>query len=133
LPRLSTQKWALIATALAGLAGGGGVILSAAAAHGSANPMLQTAAYFLMLHAVATIAVCSLALAAPQRGAWFLGAAAVFLLGGALFAGDLSARALAGARLFPMAAPIGGTLLILGWAFVVIAALLALAAKRTEP
>lgn len=127
-----TQKWAFIATALAGGSGGGGVILSAVAAHGSADPMLQTAASFLMLHAVAAMAVCGLALAAPQRGAWLLGAAALFLLGGWLFSGDLSVRALVGVRLFPMAAPIGGTLMILGWAWIIVAALMALAAP-VEP
>jgi uncharacterized membrane protein YgdD (TMEM256/DUF423 family) len=32
-----------------------------------------------------------------------------------LFSGDIAARVLMGGRLFPMAAPIGGSLLILGW------------------
>jgi uncharacterized membrane protein YgdD (TMEM256/DUF423 family) len=41
-----------------------------------------------------------------------------------LFGGDLSARALAGTRLFPMAALLGGTLLIFGWALVTLAALI---------
>jgi uncharacterized membrane protein YgdD (TMEM256/DUF423 family) len=71
-----------------------------------------------------TLSVCGLALAVPQRGMWFLGAAGLFLAGSVLFGGDLSVRALAGARLFPMAAPIGGTLLIFGWALVTLAALI---------
>lgn len=123
------QKWAFAIIALAGLAGGAGVILSAIAAHGAADPRLETAAHFLMLHAVAAIATCAIALAAARRERWLLAAAAVFLLGSLLFAGDLSLRALAGAKLFPMAAPIGGTLLILGWALVSIAALMALPRK----
>ena len=38
------------------------------------------------------------------------------LVGLTLFAGDLLARHYLGARLFPMAAPIGGVLMIAGWA-----------------
>ncbi len=44
--------------------------------------------------------------------------------------GDLSARALAGTRLFPMAAPLGGTLLIFGWALVTLAALIGMGQSR---
>ena len=124
------RKWACAATAAAGLTGACGIILAAAAAHGVPDPMLQTAANFLILHAAATLSVCALALAHPQRGIWFLGAAGLFLSGSLLFGGDLSARALAGTRLFPMAAPVGGTLLILGWAFVTLAALIVMRQSR---
>lgn len=116
------RKWVSAAVMLAGLTGASGIILAAAAAHAVPDSRLQTASDFLLLHAAAVLALCGLALAVPHRGIWFLGAAGLLLSGGLLFAGDLSARALAGARLFPMAAPLGGTLLILGWAFVVWAA-----------
>lgn len=109
---------------MAGLTGASGIILAAAAAHGVSDPRLQTAANFLLLHAAATLAVCGLALTAAQRGIWFLGAAGLFLSGSLLFSGDLSARALAGTRLFPMAAPLGGMLLIFGWVWVTLAALI---------
>jgi uncharacterized membrane protein YgdD (TMEM256/DUF423 family) len=130
-PRLSQMPgtlrgWACGAAALAGLAGASGVILAATAAHGVADPRLETASNFFLLHAAATLAVCGLALAVPRRGVWFLGAAGLFICGSFLFGGDLSARALAGTRLFPMAAPIGGTLLILAWVLVMLAALAAL-------
>ena len=118
------RKWACAAAAVAGLTGAGGIILAAAAAHGVPDPRIQTAANFLLLHAAATLAVCGLALAVPRRGIWFLGAAGLLLSGSLLFGGDLSARALAGTRLFPMAAPLGGTLLIFGWAWVTLAALM---------
>ena len=118
------RKWACAAAAVAGLTGAGGIILAAAAAHGVPDPRLQTAANLLLLHAAATLAVCGLALAVPRRGIWFLGAAGLLLSGSLLFGGDLSARALAGTRLFPMAAPLGGTLLIFGWAWVTLAALM---------
>lgn len=107
-----TQNLAMVAAALAGIAGACGVGLAAAGAHVSASPLLTTAADFLLIHAVAALALAGLALASPRRGGWFLCAAALLLLGGFLFCGDLSFRALVGARLFPMAAPIGGSLLI---------------------
>jgi uncharacterized membrane protein YgdD (TMEM256/DUF423 family) len=124
------RKWACAAAAAAGLTGAGGIILATAAAHGMPDPRLQTAAIFLMLHAAATLAVCGLALAMSQRGIWFLGAGGLFLSGSLLFGGDLSARALAGTRLFPMAAPLGGTLLIFGWASVTLAALIVMRRSR---
>ncbi|MBE0692150.1 MAG: DUF423 domain-containing protein, partial [Aquamicrobium sp.] len=40
------------------------------------------------------------------------------------FAGDLVLRDVAGQRLFPMAAPTGGTLTIAGWLAVAVSALL---------
>jgi hypothetical protein len=43
--------------------GAGGVILSAVGAHLAASPLLTTAATFLMIHAVAVVALAGLALA----------------------------------------------------------------------
>jgi uncharacterized membrane protein YgdD (TMEM256/DUF423 family) len=118
----TARKWACAAAALAGLNGAGGIILAATAAHGVPDPRLQTAAIFLLIHASAALAVCGLSLATPRGGVWFLGGAGLFLLGSPLFGGDLSMRALYGTRMFPMAAPFGGTLLILGWLSVTLAA-----------
>ena len=125
-----TQKLACIAAALAGLAGACGVGLAAAGAHVSASPLLATAANFLLIHAVAALAAAALALAAPRRGGWFLCAAGLFLLGGSLFSGDLSMLAFANVRLFPMAAPVGGSTLILGWIVAAAAAVAALWPNR---
>ncbi|TIT62257.1 MAG: DUF423 domain-containing protein, partial [Mesorhizobium sp.] len=47
----------------------------------------------------------------------------VLLVGLVLFAGDLLARDFLGSRLFPTSAPIGGTLLIVGWLAIAISAL----------
>jgi len=120
------RKWACAAAALAGLTGASGIILAAVAAHAVPDQRLETAANFLLLHAASTLAVCGLSFAMPQRGVWFLAAAGLFLCGSLLFGGDLTVRVLAGTRLFPMAAPLGGTLLIFGWVFVILAALIAL-------
>jgi uncharacterized membrane protein YgdD (TMEM256/DUF423 family) len=45
-------------------------------------------------------------------------AGAVLVVGLALFAGDLATRAYTGNALFPLAAPLGGLSLILGWLLV---------------
>jgi uncharacterized membrane protein YgdD (TMEM256/DUF423 family) len=111
---------------LAGLMGASGVALAAAGAHGAKAGMgLDSAAYLLLIHACAVIAVT----VATRNGLTMrpaaLAATAGFVIGAALFAGDLSLRAFAGHRLFPMAAPAGGTIMILAWLVVAIAALLA--------
>jgi uncharacterized membrane protein YgdD (TMEM256/DUF423 family) len=46
-----------------------------------------------------------------------------WVVGAALFAGDVSARAFLGHRLFPMAAPSGGMILIAAWLGFAVAAL----------
>lgn len=123
------NKWVLTVTALAGLAGGTGVVLAGVAAHGASDPMLETGARLLLVHAVAALGVAALANSLPRRRGFFLGAAFLLLGGGFLFCADLAARALGGSRLFPMAAPIGGTLLILGWAWLSLASLVAMTGK----
>lgn len=111
---------------LAGLMGAAGVVLAAAGAHGAKAGMgLDSAAYLLLIHTCAVIAVA----VATRNGLTMrplgIAASAGFVIGAALFAGDLSLRAFAGHRLFPMAAPTGGTIMILAWLAVAIAALLA--------
>lgn len=109
---------------LAALSGGGGVGLSAAAAHAAGGANLETAARFMLVHAAAVIgvlALCGAGLAHPTLGrvaGWTL------LLGVALFAGDLSMRALRGAALFPMAAPLGGIGLMIGWGLLAVSGLI---------
>lgn len=107
---------------LASVAGLAGVALSARAAHGPGGPLLDTAARFLLIHAAVLLAVAALSggALAPRLGT---AAALVLALGLALFCGDLIRRALAESALFPYAAPAGGTLLMLGWALVGVAAL----------
>jgi len=114
---------------LAGAMGAGGVILAAVSAHLPQGAGLESAAYMLLFHAAAILGVAAILrqglLWRPLAGL----ALAAWILGGALFSGDLTLRALAGHRLFPMAAPSGGTLLIAGWVLVGIAAIAARRAK----
>lgn len=92
-----------------GLCGAAGVGLSAAAAH-AGGASTGTAASFLLGHAPLLLAVGLMGWNAILR----IGALVV-LAGLALFAGDLLMRDFVGTRLFPMAAPSGGTLMIIGW------------------
>ena len=116
--------------ALAGLMGAAGVALGAVAAHRVQDPGLASASQMLMLHAAAVVGVASHLRSVHQRpmpfyNVWVLGAA-LLLAGAGLFGGDIALRTLAGARLFPMAAPLGGTTMIAGWLVVTLAAVLGL-------
>ena len=97
-----------------GLSGAAGVALAAAGAHGAALSALTPAAQFLMMHAAAAVAIAAVAIRAAHP-AGFLAAAVILLVGVTLFSGDIAVRTLWGHRLFPMAAPIGGSTMIVGW------------------
>ena len=104
--------------ALSALMGAAGVALAAAATHNGGGEIGQTAAYFLILHAGALLGLTACARAngadAPFARALLL-AGACLGLGTIIFSGELAVLAFTGARLIPMAAPIGGSLMILGW------------------
>jgi uncharacterized membrane protein YgdD (TMEM256/DUF423 family) len=120
---ITIRQWAGGLVACAALAGAAGVMEAAGAAHGNPDPLLQTSANFLLLTAASTIGIAAFACAAQHRGAWFLIAGSVLLGGALLFCGDLTARIFLGYRLFPFAAPAGGTLMIVGWVAAALAAL----------
>jgi uncharacterized membrane protein YgdD (TMEM256/DUF423 family) len=107
---------------LAGIMGADGVILAAAAAHQGDATRLMPASSMLLFHATAILAVAALA----ERGIIHLkiGLAAGFgfVIAAALFSGDLTMRQYAGHSLFQMAAPTGGTLLIVSWLLLAVAA-----------
>jgi uncharacterized membrane protein YgdD (TMEM256/DUF423 family) len=116
-----------ILIALAALMGAGGVILAAAAAHAAPGTGLDSAAYMLLFHAVAVLGGAALL---QQGQLWRLPALialAGWVLGGVLFSADVALRAFAGHRLFPMAAPTGGTILILAWLVLAVAGIGAVA------
>lgn len=103
--------------AAAGLAGAAGVALSAAEAH-LGGAFTGTAARMLLVHAPALLAIGLAGGNVMLR----LGGAAM-ALGLVLFCGDLLARDFLGDRLFPFAAPAGGSLLILSWLIVAASAI----------
>jgi uncharacterized membrane protein YgdD (TMEM256/DUF423 family) len=98
---------------LGGIFGAAGIAAYAAAAHGDAGHM-STIAPILFIHAPAFLALSPLA--KLNRAALFGGVALV--LGLLFFIGDLILLEFAGQRLFPFAAPLGGSLLIVGWIIV---------------
>lgn len=100
---------------LAGLMGAAGVVLAAASAHAAQGAGLDSAGHMLLFHAAAVLGGAAVL---HQGLVWRpLGIVAVvgLILGAALFSGDLALRAFAGQRLFPMAAPTGGVVLIASW------------------
>ena len=83
--------------------------LGAVAAHRVDSPALVTASTILMIHAVAVLVLAMLPSGAFNRAGMLMLAAV------ALFAGDIALHTLAGSHIFPYAAPIGGSSLILSW------------------
>jgi uncharacterized membrane protein YgdD (TMEM256/DUF423 family) len=117
----------MVLIALAGVMGAAGVILLAAGAHAAPGAGLDSAGQVLLFHAAAVVALAS----ALHQGLLFrplaLAGTIGFVAGAILFSGDIALRALAGHRLFPMAAPSGGIILIASWLAIAAAAVTALA------
>lgn len=105
---------------LAGLVGACGVAFSAMAAHGGDTHLLGAAAAACMAQAPALLALYI----GWEKIRTALVAAALIGLGCLLFAGDLLFRTRFGDGFFPMSAPTGGTMMILGWIAVAAGALL---------
>jgi uncharacterized membrane protein YgdD (TMEM256/DUF423 family) len=99
----------------AGLMGAAGVALAAAAAHGTDASRLAAASEMLLFHATAVLATAALLAGGILRRTIGFAAAFGFVIAAGLFAGDLTLRQYAGHALFPYAAPLGGTLLIVSW------------------
>jgi uncharacterized membrane protein YgdD (TMEM256/DUF423 family) len=108
---------------LAAVMGADGVILAAAAAHQPDATRLASASSMLLFHATAVLATVALIERSILHLKIGVAAAFGFVVAAALFAGDLTLRQYAGHSLFPMAAPTGGTLLILSWLMLAVAAL----------
>ena len=81
-------------------------------AHGQAGNW-ETAARYALVHALATVAVGTLAAVRPAPA--LAAAGWCFLVGTAIFSGCLFALALSGIKILGAVVPIGGVLLIAGW------------------
>lgn len=107
---------------LAAIMGADGVILGAISAHQADAARLTAAASMLLFHASAILGTVALA----QRGVIHarngIAAACGFVIAAVLFASDITLRQYAGHSLFPLAAPTGGTLLIVSWLALAVAA-----------
>jgi uncharacterized membrane protein YgdD (TMEM256/DUF423 family) len=107
---------------LAGIMGADGVILAALSAHEADAARLGAASSMLLFHAAAVLGAVALAARGLVHGKIGIAAAFGFVAAAALFAGDLTLRQFAGHSLFPFAAPTGGTLLIVSWLALALAA-----------
>jgi uncharacterized membrane protein YgdD (TMEM256/DUF423 family) len=106
--------WRIALVGGAGLLGAAGVVLAAMAAHLRGGQILATASDFLMIHASLVVGLAALSGQVARPRSWLF-VATMVLVGVIFFSGDLTLSALVEKRLFPMAAPTGGTLLIASW------------------
>lgn len=108
---------------LAAVFGAAGIALAAAGAHAAPSSGLESAANILLFHALAILGGTALLLEGMLSRQLALVALAGWALGTILFSGDVALRVFLGHRLFPMAAPTGGLILILAWLVLAAAAL----------
>lgn len=99
-----------------GIVGAGGVALSALAAHAGGHDT-GIAASFLVMHAPALLAIGLF-----PRNRVLTAGGALLLLGLVLFCGDLVMHDHGGYRPFRMAAPVGGSTMILAWLVIALSA-----------
>jgi uncharacterized membrane protein YgdD (TMEM256/DUF423 family) len=113
----------------AGLLGLSAVAGGAFAAHGVSDPharmLLQTGGQYGLAHALAALAALGVQRVGGRAGAGV--ASWCFLAGGSIFSGSLYALALSGLAWLGAVTPIGGLLMLAGWA------LLAWAGLRLRP
>jgi uncharacterized membrane protein YgdD (TMEM256/DUF423 family) len=105
---------------VSGLMGAAGVALAAASSHGGDTVFLGSASTMCLAHAPVLLALY----VGHRSFRTATVAAAILGLGTIVFAGDLVSRHYLGDRLFPMAAPLGGTMMMLGWLVVAAGAFL---------
>ena len=77
----------------------------------------------LMIHASAVLALVAAGMRTQNSRRW-LACAGLMMFAALLFSGAVSYHALTGNHIFPMAAPIGGSLLIASWLAVAIVTVL---------
>ncbi len=112
----TTRIWLL----LAGINGLMAVAAGAFGAHGVSDPQvkdwLRTGAQYQLVHAVAGLACYGFMRMALTQAGW---AGWLFGLGGLVFGGSLYLMALTGVKVLGAVTPVGGLLLMLGWAVVI--------------
>ena len=112
---------------VAALMGAAGVALAAAGVHANGGELAQRGALFLLLHAVAALAIAAHARVAATSARALLIVGFVMEAGAILFSAELAMHVFTGARI-PFAAPIGGTTMILSW--IALAVVFAAASRR---
>ncbi len=110
-----------LAIVIAGILGAGGVAAAAAASHLGDDHILGNLALIALTQAPAVLALGLFA----GRGIALCVATALIALGALAFSADLAAIHFMGVSPLPMAAPVGGTMMIAGWLLLIPAALIA--------
>ena len=100
------MNWLMLLAAMSGAIAVGAGAFGAHGTGGAAAEWLKTGAHYQLIHAVAALVALKLEAKGP---------AALFVAGGALFAGTLYLMALGAPRWFGAITPIGGAALIAGW------------------
>jgi uncharacterized membrane protein YgdD (TMEM256/DUF423 family) len=100
---------------VAALMGAAGVALAAAGVHANGGELAERAALFLLLHAAAALAIAAHARNAPASARALVMVGLVMEAGAILFSAELATHIFTGERIFPFAAPIGGTTMLLAW------------------
>src|ERR1700722_11609877 len=104
-----------ILAGVAALMGAAGVALAAAGVHENGGELAERAALFLLLHAAVALGIAAHARVAIASARALVIVGFVMEAGAVLFSAELAMRAFTGERIFPFAAPIGGTTMILSW------------------
>jgi uncharacterized membrane protein YgdD (TMEM256/DUF423 family) len=105
----------LVLAGVAALMGAAGVALAAAGVHANGGELAERAALFLLLHAAAALAIAAHARNAPASARALVMVGLVMEAGAILFSAELATHIFTGERIFPFAAPIGGTTMLLAW------------------
>lgn len=100
---------------IAAILGAIGVAEAAAAAHSVSNPLLKTASDFLIVNAAGIVALSAFAQTAAGPSRVLRIGIGILLFGTMLFGGELTSHVFFPHSPFVAAAPIGGSLTILGW------------------
>src|SRR3984957_15910773 len=104
-----------ILASVAALMGAAGVALAAAGVHANGGELAQRGELFLLLHAVAALAIAEDTGIGAGAGRAFLIVGFVMEAGSILFSAELAMHVFTETRIFPFAAPLGGTTMILSW------------------
>ena len=118
----------LVLAGVAALMGAAGVALAAAGVHANGGELAKRGALFLLLHAAAGLAIAAHARIATDSAHALVVVGFVMEAGAVLFSAELAMHVFSGERIFPFAAPIGGTTMMLSW--VALAIVFATASRR---
>ena len=109
----SARLWLALAALNGFMAVAAGAFGAHAVQDAAAKEWLRVGAQYQALHAVAALAIFGVVRAASGPANW---SGWLFGAGGLVFAGSLYLLALTGARVWGAVTPVGGVLLLAGWA-----------------